>query len=288
MAKKTATKKKSAIKKSAAAAKTAPVKSRPAPRVLAALNAAQPVTSNKPADLHSMLDVLRDKEQPIEVRFAALQSLGAAGFSSPDFAAIQGDYIAALREVATDADPEMRRRALGILAREKDGFALKKLLDGLKNPAEALLPPEKALQLLGSDIHTDAYPVAREILKNPPNPTARREALRLLASDASSAPTFESILQDKKETPEIRQISAAALHALKPEKLQEYAREILLDPSEHADMHQTSLTALTQFGAPELADDKKLITRVNRMSTTSTEDVKNSARQFLGKYKVEA
>ena len=91
MANKKITKKTPAIKKAAAAAKTAPRKSKAVPRVLAALNAAQPVTSSKPADLHSMLAVLRDKEKPVEVRFAALQSLGAAGFSEPDFAAIQGD-----------------------------------------------------------------------------------------------------------------------------------------------------------------------------------------------------
>jgi hypothetical protein len=252
---------------------------------MAALGAARPVTSNKASDLQSMIAVLRDKAKPIDVRFAALQSLGAARFSSPYFASIQGDYTTALREVASDPDPEMRRRALGILAREKDGFALKKLLDGLKNPAQALLPPEKALQLLGSDIHTDAYPVAREILKNPPNATARREALRLLASDASSAPTFEALLQDTKETPEIRQISAAALHALKPEKLQEYAREILMDPSENADLQQTSLMALTQFGAPELAKDQQLMTSVGQMSETAPAEVKNSARQFLEKFK---
>jgi selenocysteine-specific translation elongation factor len=179
----------------------------------------------------------------------------------------------------------MRRRALGILARGKDGFAQKKLMDGLKNPDQALLPPEKALQLLGNDIHSDAYPIARAMVKNAPNPTARREALRLLATDAASAPTFEAILQDKKEAPEIRQISAAALHSLKPEKLQEYARDILLDPSEHADMHQTSLTALTQFGDAELGDDKKLMNRVNRMSASGSATVKSSARQFLGKYK---
>ena len=60
----------------------------------------------------------------------------------------RGDYIATLRKVATDPDPELRQRVLGMLMRDKDGFAQKKLLDGLKDPAKALVPPEKALQLL--------------------------------------------------------------------------------------------------------------------------------------------
>ena len=77
--------------------------------------------------------------------------------------------------------------ALGILMRDKDGFAQKKLLDGLKDPAKALVPPEKALQLLSYDVHADAYEVARDIVKKPPNDDAKREALRLLAADACCA-----------------------------------------------------------------------------------------------------
>jgi hypothetical protein len=271
MAKKKSAAKKASVRKAAAKAKG------PARRMA-------PVGAFKPEDLHSLLEVLKDKKKSIEERYDALQALGAAHFASPDFSSIHGDYIAALREVSSDADAELRQRALGVLSREKDGFAQKKLLDGLKNPEKAMVPPEKALQLLGSDIHADAYPVAREIVKKPPNPVARREALRLLASDASSARTFEKILQDKKESPEIRQVSAAALHVLNPEKLQEHARKILLDPSEHADMQQIGLTALTSFGKSNLGEDKQLIGRVNRMSTSGPAGVKKSARRFLGRF----
>jgi hypothetical protein len=242
------------------------------------------VSAAGPEDLRSLIATLKDKEKPNQDRYDALQALGAAHFASPDFPSVQGDYIAALREVSSDPDAELRQRALGILSREKDGFAQKKLLEGLKHPDSAMVPPEKALQLLGSDIHADAYPLAREIVRNPPNPAARREALRLLASDASSARTFEKILLDKNELPEIRQIGAAALHILNPKKLQEHARKILLDPHERADMQQVSLTALTTFGKSDLGKDSQLIGRVNRMSTSGPAGVKKSARRFLGKF----
>ncbi|MCP3418595.1 hypothetical protein NLM16_31245 [Bradyrhizobium brasilense] len=52
--------------------------------------------------------------------------------------------------------------------REKNGYAQKTLLEGLKNP-KALLPPEKALQLLSYDVHAEAYSAERDILKKPPN-----------------------------------------------------------------------------------------------------------------------
>ena len=198
-----------------------------------------------------MLNVLRNEDEPVKVRLAALQALQAASFSVVAFESCRGDYIATLREVAEDPDPELRQRVLGMLAREKDGFAQKKLLEGLQNPDKALVPPEKALQLLSYDVHAEAYPLARAIVSKPPNATAKREALRLLAADATSAPMFEKILRDKDESREIRQISASALHALKPQKLQAHAREIVLDKSEYDDIKATSLTALTQFGDDE-------------------------------------
>lgn len=238
-------------------------------------------------DLQAMLNVLRNKDEPVEVRLAALQSLAAAAFSVIAFESCRSDYIATLREVAEDPDPEIRQRVLGLLAREKDGFAQKKLLEGLKNPEKALVPPEKALQLLSYDVHAEAYSVARAIVSKPPNDDARREALRLLAADATSAPMFEKLLRDKDELREIRQLSASALHGLKPEKLQANAREMLLDKSEYDDIQATSLSALTEFGDDAaIADDKALLKSVDRLSVgKASSKYKQSARRFLSKYR---
>ncbi len=250
-----------------------------------ALAAAPLAVCDSDARLQSTLKILRNTQEPMDVRLAALQTLQAASFAVVSFESCRADYIAALREVAQDPDPEMRQRVLGLLAREKDGFALKKLVDGLQHPEQALLPPEKALQLLGYDVHTEAYPAARAILKNPPNPAAKSGALRLLAADASSAPLFEKILRDKDELKENRQIAAAALHALHPEKLQEHAREMLMDPSEYDDIQATSLAALTNFGhASTISKDKTLMKRVERMTTGKRDKLKQSARYFLNKF----
>jgi hypothetical protein len=236
-------------------------------------------------DLQAMLDVLRDRNEPVPVRLAALQSLQAASFSVVAFESCRGDYFATLREVADDPDPEIRQRVLGILAREKDGYAQKKLIEGLEKPDEALVPPEKALQLLAYDVHAEAYAVARDIISNPPNEDARREALRLLAADATSAPVFEKLMRDKNELAEIRQLSASALQGLRPAKLQSVAREILLDVSDYDEIKTTSLTALTQFGDQEsVSNDVELRNRVDEMTTTASPKVKQSARQFADKY----
>src|SRR5438045_3268252 len=97
---------------------------------------------------------------------------------------------------------------------EKRAFAVasnpQKAIPGLQNPDKALLPPEKALQLLSYDPRAEAYPLARAIVNKPPNDSAKREALRLLAADATAAPLFTKTLRDKSESLEVRQIAASA------------------------------------------------------------------------------
>lgn len=277
----------SAVRKSARAALSVATSARRTVKQRVAAMAEAPlavVESDK--DLQAMLGVLRNRDEPIKVRLAALQSLGAAAFSVIAFESCRGDYLATLRQVADDPDPELRQRVLGILMREKDGFAQKKLLDGLKNPAKALVPPAKALQLLSYDVHAEAYAAARAILAKPPNEDARREALRLLAADATAAPLFEKLLRDKKELREIRQIAASALHALNPEKLQQRAREIILDKSDYDDIKATSLMALATFGDDEaLGKDKALLNSVSRFGAgKAPAKYKQGARRFLRKF----
>ena len=235
--------------------------------------------------MQAALNVLRDGNQPIKVRLAALQSLQAASFSVLVFEPHREDYLATLREIVDDPDEELRTRVLGILMREKDGYAQKRLLEGLQDPEKALVPPEKALQLLSYDVHAEAYPVAREILKKPPNADAKREALRLLAADANSAPVFERLMRDKDEDREIRQISAAALQAVKPKRFHEQARELLLDKKEYDDIQATALTALTQFGDQKaVAEDARLMKRVGELGKGKSAKFKKTAKHFLRRY----
>ena len=235
--------------------------------------------------LQAMLTVLRDRKEPLKVRLAALASLQAASFSVVAFESCRSDFTATLRALMEDPNAELRQRVLGLLMRDKDGAAQKRLIAGLENPAKALVSPEKALQLLGYDPHADAYKLARKIVADPPNETAKREALRLLGADSSARPMFEKILRDKKEAPEYRRISASALQAIAPDALQKHAREIVLDSSESDDLQATSLTAIAQFGdADTISGDNELLKRVGRMRSTSSTKVKQTAKRLLTKY----
>jgi len=234
-------------------------------------------------NLQKLLEVVRNTEEPVQVRLEAINALATAAFAVTTFEPYRNDYIATLQAVADDPNQEIRESALGLLAAEKNKFAQKKLLDGLKNPAKALVPPEKALQLLGYDVHTEAYAAARDIVNNPPNELAKQEALRLLAADPNSTKLFEKLLLDKDEKREVRQVAASALNSLAPQKLQQYARDILLDDSEYEDIQATSLTAVKQFGdEEEVAKDKALLKSVNRLSSAAkSSKYKKSAKDFL-------
>jgi hypothetical protein len=109
--------------------------------------------------------------------------------------------------------------------------------------------------------------------------------LRLLAADATAAPLFEKVMRDKKEQREIRQISAAALQAVEPQRFRDQVREVLLDTKEFDDIQATALTALAQM--PEdnaVAKDEVLLKRVNRLGNAKSAKVKKSARRFLSRY----
>jgi hypothetical protein len=239
------------------------------------------------ADVQPALDVLRDAGQPVEARLEALQAIQAASFAVPDFDSIRPDYVAALRRAAGDPDPELRQRALGILAREHDGFAQDVLLEGLRQPDKALVPADKALQLLSYDAHAGAYPIAREIVKSSRDDSARREALRLLASDPRSGPVLEEVLADKSEPADIRRMSASALHALNPGRLQRWASRAVLDADEDSDIVATGLSALTQFGDAEaIGGDKQLRRRLNQLQEKAPAKLRQLARRVVKKYEL--
>jgi len=259
---------------------------RPAQRI-SALRDMTPGMLDDARQFASVLDILKNPNEPTVVRLAALRSLEAASFAVNRFDAYRNDYVQALRSITNDKDEEVRTRVLGALARMSDRPAQELLLTGLKEPAKALVPPEKALQLLSYDVHADAYAAARDIAAKPPTKAARRAALRLLAADATSAPVFTKILKDKSETAAIRQLSATALHAIAPDQLQEQARQILLDAKEDDQVKAVSLTALTDLRRADQGDvDDRLYQHVNRMHGRSDSAlVKRSAKRFLKKYK---
>jgi hypothetical protein len=237
--------------------------------------------------IQQALAVLADKGAPVDRRtnaFHLLQAATSGGVASPKHRA---DVIGTLREVADeDGYPELRALVLGALARLEDAPTMARLAEGLSDPAKALVPPIKALQLLSYDLKAAGYPVIRKLAQTANDPAIRVEALRLLGADAGSRALFESILRDRAQPAELRRVAAAALRAVDPAALQAHARGIVLDDAEDDDVKTASLVALSQFGDTEaLTNDADLRKQVKSLTKGErSPEMKKSARQYLDKH----
>ncbi len=229
-----------------------------------------------------VVGLVKDTTADATLRSNALSQLQAATFDPSAFAPYRAAYMTALRSLRRDPDMNIRQRVFGLLAREYDADTQALLLAGLEGTQDALLPPEKALQLLSYDPHAGAYDVARKIEQDPPNALARREALRVLAADADSVDRFADVLQDKTEPTEVRQIAASALNHLAPTRMQAIAREMAVDDSESDDLRTIGLTALAHFGNTDaLTADAQLQEHVQKITEgEGSTGLRAAAEQF--------
>jgi hypothetical protein len=232
-----------------------------------------------------MLQLLQDTSEPAELRRTALQMLQLSSFNAPAFPSRRPEYLAALRSLVDDKDAELRQEAIAILAKHKDEFAQRRLLEGLEGTAKAVVPPAKAIQLLGYDVHADHYPVLRKIVQEPPSVAAQAEAVRLLAADSSSKDLLTGVLSDKSKKREVRRASAIALQTLAPKEFEAQAKKIVLDDDEDDALRAASITALTQFSNPaELTTDAALNKQVEKLGTSSSSKlVKQASRRYMAK-----
>jgi HEAT repeats len=232
-----------------------------------------------------LLELLRDASWPADQRLAILSTLQQIAFRIVAFPAKRPDYLDTLRALVDDPNAELRGEAIGVLAREQDEYVQRRLLDGLKKRSKALVPPAKAVQLLGYDVHAEHFPLLKEMVKDPPNRAAKIEALRILASDPSSKDLLLKVLRDKSENREVRLTSAVALQSVAPDQAERQARRIVLDDEEDDQLRALSLNTLSFFANPAtLGKDDELNRRVEQLRTESgSPNVKRACATYLAK-----
>ena len=264
---------------------------RPKPRrarAAASADAKRPELALQAGDkaLSQALAILGDTKDPLPRRMEALRVLQAATFAENQFDAIRADYTAALRKLVHDPQPQLRQRALGLLSRGRDDYAQATLLEGLRHPDRAVVGPGDALSYLSYNAHAGVQSVARSLFKESKDHVVREQALRVMASDPASRGVIRAALADKKEPVSIRQMSAAALHALDPQALQDWAGKAVLDKTEPDDIVATGLTAI-QFGdAARMSDDAALRKRIGEMRTKGSGRMKRLAKSISAKHKL--
>jgi hypothetical protein len=229
-----------------------------------------------------LLATLRNRDAPVDDRTAALESLAALDFLGPRFAPFRAGYKEALRDVATDKSPELRVRALELLAIGRDPYAQELLVQGLQTPEDALVPEAKAIQLLGYDDHAEVMPLVREVYERATG-AAREEALRVLATDPESEQLFARLLKDKSEKRSIRELSASGLQSLNPDAFDKTARKIVADDDDYNDIRATAIAALAHGReARETPLDPKLVETVQKVrDSTRSRSIRSAAGRFL-------
>ena len=230
--------------------------------------------------MQAFIRVLGDPDEVDNVRLAALQALQQNTFSRAGFRRYEADYREALRAAATDDHAALRDQALERLALMRDEYAQRLLVEGLQDPSQALVKPQRALQLLGNDVHAEHYPLLRDIVETSKQPAVRRSALRLLAADSDATELFARIATDKAEDAAARSTSAIALQSLAPDQFQDVARAVVLDDDDDQKVRATFVNAIAH------RDDSppdEVVAKVRSMAAPkgSSGALRSAARQFV-------
>ena len=233
------------------------------------------------------LAILGNGEETLPRRMEALRVLQSATFAEQRFDPVRADFIAALRKLVHDPESQLRQRALGLLSRGRDDYAQATLLEGLRRPDKALVAPGDALAYLSYNAHAGVQSIARSLFKESKDHVVREQALRVLASDPAARSVILTALADKKEPVSIRQMSAAALHALDPQALQDWAGKAVLDKTEPEDIVAMGLTAMNQFGdTTRISGNAALRKRIAEMRTKGSGTMKRLAKSIAAKHKL--
>lgn len=226
----------------------------PATERVAALHALAPEQRNDEEFVRVLFDLAADASEAPELRSGVLRILRQLRFSSVLLNERRARYIETLRPIIDDPDPTLRQDALEMLAQEKDEYVQRRLLESLTSGAPLAASLEKTIQFIGYDIHAEHFPVLRRIARDSPSAGARREAVRLLASDPQSAELLRDIFRDRNEDQQVRRAGANGYLSLDPVGFEQEAKKIVFDQGEDEDVRAASLSALSHFAHPSARD----------------------------------
>ncbi|PWT72356.1 MAG: hypothetical protein C5B59_15915 [Bacteroidetes bacterium] len=229
-----------------------------------------------------LINILGDEKEPALIRRGAMNALYTVSFSSPALAKNLASYKTVLRKLLASKDPELLNHAAAKLASYKDEQLQNILLEGLKDQSKAILPEEKAIQLLGLDIRAEHFPTIRKILSETHNEKIMKEAVIALSPDPQSVSAIENIFKNKKLSKDLRLTCLSALHgSLDPAALRAFLQSVILDGTEDNDIRTAALNALS------LRSDFKEIIKDQKFSS-ALEQLKNSDHIGLKKLSTQA
>ncbi|QNL48657.1 tyrosinase family protein [Olivibacter sp. SDN3] len=212
-----------------------------------------------------VLKVLENQEEPSELRKEALRTIETCSFTSPIFPSLKPKIIQVFRGLTDDHDQEIRENGMSFLAKFKDEFLQRLLIEGLEVPQKALVPEEFAISLLGYDIHAGIYPLLQKIVRTTNNDNSRAAALYLLAGDPNAEKLLVETFLNKDERFDVRKNSLIALKQQSPEDFLEIALKTIADKDENENIRIICLNAVRQMTHIEKTKNR-IFTQLQRIN----------------------
>lgn len=208
-----------------------------------------------------VLQLLENQNEPADLRKEALRTIETLSFTSPIFPSVKPDIIQVFRGLITDPVHEIRVDIIAYLAKFKDEFIQRVLIQGLQRPDEAVVQENIAVHFLGYDIHAGIYPLLQKIARSSSNNESRSEALYLLAGDPQAKKLLIDTFKNKRERFDIRKNSLIALKSQSLDDFIEIAQNTVMDEQESENIRAISLNAIGHMAVPDKVD-KKFINRL--------------------------
>jgi hypothetical protein len=231
-----------------------------------------------------------NRKTPAELRRRVAFRLGfLLDFSSAGLVS-RADYLAALRDLLADPDQQIRDHAISRLVAHGDQTVVRRLIQGLNNPARELQPPAHALRSLTHASHADGYEVFRKYYEGSADPTTRMAAARGLARFEKGRAILRADLLNAEESAALRLATLQALNANDAAQLPAYAVKVVQDTKSDPELRSFALSALTyqvaavrhRKGQPAAYKPTEITSRIRQLAVTAKQPtLRMQAWQFL-------
>lgn len=201
------------------------------------------------------------------------------------------------RVARTDSQAKFRERAMYVLTNYGDPEARRILGNGLRNPSEAVIAPDKAINLLAGIIDDSEYyyTLIQNVLNNPPSEAAQIEAIRALGNYAPARDDILKVLESKSASTSSRVTALTSLNASIGDSFFDLVEPVILDENAPEELRVRGLQAQMYreleweikspsiLPAPSPAFDKV----IEKVKDSPSENVRKAARQCAKKLRKE-
>jgi tyrosinase len=191
-----------------------------------------------------LLELIANENEPENLRKEAFFTLRKFEFFSSTLMSMRSDVTQTLRGMISDKNMEMRKQAIIALAQDRDVFIEERLIQGIENPAEALVSEDLAVYLLGLNPKVGNFSLFRKIVTNSSNNLSRANALFVLGQDPNSKELLISTFNNKKERFDIRTNSLMSLRNMDSEAFLHAAENLVSDPAEDDNLKMISISKI--------------------------------------------